>query len=321
MNALHDALSPAGPQAQHIAELWWLTLAITGAFFLAVLVPLIVALRRRSGASEQTPADISSLTAGEPRARRIVIAAVGASALGLFVLLAASVLTDRALARLPLADALQMEVAANQWWWDIRYTDPDPSRAFSTANEMHIPVGRPISISLKANDVIHSFWTPSLHGKKDLIPGRIATITLRADAPGVYRGQCAEFCGVQHAFMAFVVIAEPPEQYERWAQAQRAPGAEPANAEQAKGRELFLSGSCMLCHNIAGTPATGRTAPDLTHVASRSRLAAGTLANNPVDLRAWIEDPQRFKPGVNMPAHHIREDEMAALVAYLGALK
>ena len=317
MHALH----PAGVQAAHIAQLWWFTVAVCGVVFVAVLAALFVALRRAPRAVEATPPDLTSLHAPEPRVRRPVIGAVVISAAGLLALLVASVATDRALASMSLVDALGIEVVGHQWWWDVHYDDPDPGRTFATANEIHIPVGRPVLLTLKSDDVIHSFWVPNLHGKKDLIPGRTATLQLRADQPGTFRGQCAEFCGAQHAFMAFVVVAEPAEQFEKWAEAQRQPAAEPNDAQQAQGRELFVSGSCMLCHAIHGTAAQGRKAPDLTHVASRATLAAGRLPNDAQHLSAWIADPQKFKPGVNMPPHSIPDEQLRAIVAYLGNLR
>ena len=169
--------------------------------------------------------------------------------------------------------------------------------------------------------MIHSLWVPNLHGKKDLIPGKTSSIVLQAEAPGTYRGQCAEFCGVQHAFMAFFVVAEQPEAYERWAQAQRQPAQEPAEASAQRGKELFLSGSCMMCHAVQGTTANARKGPDLTHVASRATLAAGRLPNDRTSLASWIRDPQQAKPGTNMPAHNVPQDQLDALVAYLEGLK
>jgi cytochrome c oxidase subunit 2 len=318
---LQDMLQAAGPQAAHIGELWWLMLAVCAAVFVAVLAALFMALRRAPRSDPRTPADIASLSRDEPGPRRAVISAVALSTVLLVGLLVASVATDRALARLPLGDALHVEITAHQWWWDIRYDDPDPTRMFTTANEMHIPVGRPVIVTLKSDDVIHSFWVPNLHGKKDLIPGRTATIQLRADDPGTYRGQCAEFCGLQHALMAMVVIASPPQEYEAWAEGQRRAAPQPGDERQKRGQALFVSGSCMLCHAIGGTPAGARKGPDLTHLGSRKTLAAGTLPNTPQHLAAWILDPQKFKPGVNMPAHPLPAQDLDALVAYLGMLQ
>ena len=321
MNALQDALHPAGIQASHIASLWWFTVAICAVVFVAILAALFYALRRAPRADAATAPDMASMQRPESGTRRAVVAAVTVSVIGLLVLLGASVATDRALATLPLENAVHIEMVGHQWWWQVNYDDPDPSRIFSTANEMHIPVGRPVLITLKADDVIHSFWVPNLHGKKDLIPGRTNTLQLRADKPGTYRGQCAEFCGLQHAFMAFTVVAEDDAKFQRWADAQRKPAAEPTDAKAKRGHDLFMSGTCMMCHQIQGTTANARKAPDLTHIASRPTLAAGTVPNDPSSMAAWIRDPQKLKPGAQMPAHHVPDDELDALVAYLETLK
>jgi cytochrome c oxidase subunit 2 len=310
---VQDVLSPAGPQAARIAELWWLTIALCAVVFVAVLAFLLHALWKAPRADSRMPADLSSLAADSPRARHGVIAAVALSTVGLAVLLVASVATDRALVQLDLRDALHIEVTAHQWWWDIRYDDPQPARAFNTANELHVPVGRAVIVTLRSDDVIHSFWVPNLHGKKDLIPGYTTTTQFRADRAGTYRGQCAEFCGLQHAFMAFLVVAQPQAEFEAW--------AEPEGDEPRRGQSLFLGGPCMLCHAIQGTTASARKAPDLTHVASRTTLAAGTLPNTPSNLAAWILDPQKIKPGVNMPAHPLAPQDLQALLAYLGTLR
>src|SRR6185437_13938187 len=266
---VHDVQVPAGAQAQAIAELWHVLLPVCTVVFIAIVVALILALRRAPRITENAAPDVSSLWQGEPRIARVVWIAIGLSTFLLAVLLAASVFTDRALAQLPLADALHIELTGYQWWWEARYDDPDPSRLFVTANELHVPVGRPVIVTLVGADVIHSFWVPSLAGKKDLIPGRDTTVSFRADRVGVYRGQCAEFCGYQHAKMALFVIADAPDDYARWADRQRAPAAEPSSDEARRGRALFLARSCAMCHAINGTTAQARHAPDLTHVASR----------------------------------------------------
>lgn len=321
MTPLNHALQPAGPQAAQIADLWWLTLAILAAVFAAVLAALLYALWRAPRSDQKTHPDLSSLHQPEPRARLAVTSAVVLSAVLLVVLVVASAMTDRALARLPLHGAVNIHVTANQWWWHVRYDDAEPSRVFSTANEIYVPVGRPVVVKLTSNDVIHSFWVPNLHGKKDLIPGTEARLQFRADEPGVYRGQCAEYCGLQHAFMAFLVTAVAPAEFERWAESQRQPAREPGDELQRRGKELFVSGTCMMCHAIQGTTAGGRKAPDLTHLASRPTLAAGRLANTPQNLAAWIADPQKHKPGANMPGHALAEADMKAMVAYLSSLK
>lgn len=318
---MSDVLDAAGPQAAHIANLWWLTLWVCLSVFVVVMAMLGSALWRAPRSDAATAPDTAPAEAGERRLRWYVVAGIAASSVLLAVLLVASVLTDRALARMPIQGALNVRVSAHQFWWEIVYDDPQPDRVFTTANELYIPVGTPVVVTLLADDVIHSFWVPNLHGKKDLIPGRVAVIQLRADRPGEYQGRCAEYCGLEHAFMAFDVVAVPPDRFAAWADAQRAPAAAPVDAAALRGRELFLSGSCMLCHAIVGTIANARKAPDLTHVASRAHLAAGRIANSPQALAAWIADPQRIKPGVNMPNHLLPPDDLAALVAYLETLK
>ena len=322
MKAIQHVLDPAGPQAAHISALWWLTVAMCGVVFVAILAALAIALLRAPRATEATPGDPTPLHAHEPRSRHVVQWATAISAIGLFALLVASVLTDRALATMPLPQPLTIEVTGHQWWWDVRYPDPDPAKAFTTANEIHVPVGRPVLLSLKGGDVIHSFWVPNLHGKRDLIPGRTATFPIQADKPGTYRGQCAEYCGAQHAYMAFFVVAQSPEDFERWRAAQATAPADPASGTPAaQGRDLFLSGSCMMCHAVQGTTANAHLGPDLTHVASRAYIAAGRLENGHDTLVQWIRDPQQFKPGVTMPAHHVPDGELQALAAYLEGLK
>jgi cytochrome c oxidase subunit II len=321
MDALHDVLAPSGPQAGHVRELWLLTLAVCTVVFAAVLAALLIALLRAPRAGSVSPPDLSALGRPEPGKRRSVIAAVAASTLLLLALIAASIFTDRALARISTEGALRLEVTAHQWWWEVRYVEPQVADSFVTANEIHVPTGRPVIVTLKADDVIHSFWVPSLAGKKDLLPGRTTTMNFRADRDGVYRGQCAEFCGSQHALMAFFVVADPPERYAAWAAAQRRTAAEPTGDQPLRGREIFMRSSCAMCHAIDGTTAQAMRGPNLTHVASRGTLAAGALTNTPEELKRWIADPQQIKPGTYMPATQLPPEEMDALVGYLQTLR
>ena len=316
-----SALQPAGIQASHILDLWHLTVAICTLVFVAVLAVLGYVLWRAPRANAAAAADIAALSRPEANLRRWVLLAAAVSVILLFVLLVADVHTDRTLARLPLSGALHIRLTGHQWWWEARYDDAQASRMFTTANELHIPVGTPVILTLQSADVIHSFWVPNLHGKKDLIPGRTATIKLRADRPGVYRGQCAEFCGYQHAKMALLVVAEPPAQYQAWAERQRQPAPEPVDIQQRRGRDFFLSSTCAMCHSVQGTMAQAVLGPDLTHFASRKYLAAGTLPNNRGNMTAWILDPHRFKAGVNMPPHALKPDEIQALMSYLETLQ
>jgi cytochrome c oxidase subunit 2 len=237
------------------------------------------------------------------------------------VLLVASFFTDRALSALPLDNAVHIDLVAHRFWWDARYESHDPALAFWTANELHVPVGRTVLVRLRAFDVIHSFWVPSLTGKKDLIPGRESTIAFRVDKPGVYRGQCAEFCGYQHAHMALIVVAESASDYDRWSALQRQPAPAPATAQQQRGLQLVEQTTCAMCHAISGTSAGGRRAPDLTHFASRSSIGAGTLENTPSARTEWIANAQEYKPGADMPPLAMSADDLVAISSYLGTLR
>lgn len=315
------ALDSAGPQAAHIAQLWWLTTGVCAAVFAIVFAAYLWAVWRAPRGDASTAADVASAARGERRLARRVGAAVAVCSVLLVGLLVASIATDRALAQLSLENALHVRITAHMWWWEVTYDDPKPERIFTTANELRIPVGRPVILSLESGDVIHSLWIAPLHGKKDLVPGRPATLRLRADEAGDYRGRCAEFCGLQHAHMALDVVALEPQRYEAWAELQRRPAADPSDARALRGRELFLSGSCMLCHAVQGTSASARSGPDLTHVASRAHLAAGRIPNTAAELKRWIADPQAVKPGANMPAHPLPDTDLEALVAYVGTLR
>jgi cytochrome c oxidase subunit 2 len=321
MNGIHDVRVPAGPQAAALFDLWNVMLVTCVLVFVVILVALAFALWRAPRATEQTAPDLALHPLKQAQLRQWVGYAVAVSSVLLFVLLFASFMADRAIATLPLDDAVHIDLIGHQFWWEARYDPNDPARAFFTANELHVPVGRPVLISLRADDVIHSFWVPSLAGKKDLIPGRESTIAFRADLPGTYRGQCAEFCGYQHAHMALVVVADGPADYERWLAAQREPAREPSTAQEQRGRDLVEQASCAMCHTISGTAARGRRAPDLTHVGSRAWLAAGTLPNTAASRAQWIADPQQYKPGVDMPPLAAAPADLVAISAYLGSLQ
>ncbi len=318
---MQDALRAAGVQAAHIGDLWNGTLALCTFVFVAIVVATIIAVWCAPRADAATRPDTSSLEGPERRIWHRIGWVTGACIAGLLALLAGDVFTSRALARLPLQDAVDIELVGHSWWWEARYRDAAGAREFTTANELTIPVGRPVIVTLRADDVIHSLWVPNLAGKKDMIPGRTATLQLRADRAGTYRGQCAEFCGLEHALMALLVHALPSDQYETWAANQRRPAPEPADAAARRGRDVFLNGNCARCHAIAGTPAQGSIAPDLTHLASRRTIGAGMFPNNRGHLAGWISDPQALKPGVNMPANALPPDDLQALLAYLESLR
>jgi cytochrome c oxidase subunit 2 len=214
---------------------------------------------------------------------------------------------------------LTLEVTGRQWWWEVRYLGPG-GRTFSTANEIHIPVGEPVLVKLRAADVIHSFWVPALSGKTDTIPGRLNATWLQANRPGVYLGQCTEYCGLQHAHMALRVIAEPRAAFETWRSAQQQNATEPVTPTAVAGRDLVIA-RCGACHTVRGTAAGGEMGPDLTHLMSRGMIAAGAAPNTPGALTGWIADPQAIKPGARMPPTWLSGPQLAEARAYLETLR
>ncbi|HET9793694.1 MAG TPA: cytochrome c oxidase subunit II [Thermoanaerobaculia bacterium] len=314
-----SVLGPAGPQAQAIAGLWWLMLAICGTIFLVVLALLLVAIVRRRG---EEPERRPGAPAAERRRRAAVTVGASATAAILVIFLLASISTGRTAS--PEEDPggeLTIDLYGHQWWWEVRYPAFPPSDSALTANEIHVPVGRMVLLRATSRDVIHSFWAPNVDGKKDLIPGRWTLTRFRVDRPGVFRGQCAEYCGDQHAHMAFLVVAEPEPDFEAWLAAQRASAVESAGAVEDRGRLLFQASSCPICHAIRGTPAAGSLGPDLTHFGGRATIGAATLANDPAHLAGWVLDPQKIKPGAAMPPNALSGPDAAALAAYLESLR
>jgi cytochrome c oxidase subunit 2 len=219
------------------------------------------------------------------------------------------------------SNALVIRLKGYQWWWEVSYADHSADRSFVTANEIHVPVGRAVRVELAAADVIHSFWIPSLAGKQDQIPGRDNSLTFVAQRAGRYRGQCAEFCGLQHAHMGLLVIADEGQDFDAWRAGELASAASPADEEQQAGQHVFISKACAACHTVRGTAAAGTLGPDLTHVGSRRTIAAGVLENTRGSLAAWIADPQTIKPGNNMPLVSLAADELKAVSAYMAGLK
>jgi len=315
MSFAQSMLRAAGSPAGAIEWLWWVFVAICTAVFVVVLLATMMAAFRRGRAVPRVDA------ASDARATRIVSAATVISTILLFLLLSSSIVTGRRVQSLANPAHIEVHVSGQQWWWAVDYPSSRPALNVRTANEIHIPVGQPVLVKLSSGDVIHSFWVPQLNGKKDLIPGHDNTLWLRADRPGVYRGQCAEFCGHQHAHMAFYVVAQSAEDYARWINAQRQPAREPSDEFARRGREVFLSSSCVMCHTIRGTQAGSRLGPDLTHVASRLSLAAATLPNTTGHLAGWISDAQAIKPGSRMPTIAVPAEDLQALVAYLRQLE
>jgi cytochrome c oxidase subunit 2 len=312
----HSVLEAAGPLARHIEQLFWVFLAIAAVVYVVTIGFLVHAIRRRKTAAPDDPSRV--------RTPQIAVRTIGAGIAVTVVVLVGLAITDflanRANARAP-AEAMHVRVTGHQWWWEVEYLDAVPSDRVRTANELHIPVDRPVMLELRSDDVIHSFWVPSLQGKKDLLPGYTTTLNIQGSRAGVYRGQCAEFCGFQHAKMSLDVHVHEVADFAKWQGAQRQSAKEPDDAQKARGRDVFMGGTCPQCHAVMGTDAAATLGPDLTHVGSRPRIAAGTLSNNPMNLAAWVADPQAFKPGTRMLATKLPAEDAGALVAYLASLQ
>ncbi|WP_424137946.1 cytochrome c oxidase subunit II [Roseomonas chloroacetimidivorans] len=312
-----SVLDPRGHQAQDLHGLFWLFTITCTVVWTAVLLVLAGAIWR---GRRPTDRPTSERKRSERRSAIAVGSALAATALIITALTLASYFATRSIAA-DHPDALTIRVRGLQWWWEITYADPSPDRVFITANEIHLPLGRPVRFELSAADVIHSFWVPNLAGKQDMIPGRDNSLTLTPTQPGTYRAQCAEFCGLQHAHMALLVIVEPPEEFERWRTAQIAEAADPHGPEEEAGRQIVESKACSACHTVRGTSAAGTLGPDLTHVGGRQTIAAGMLPTTRGALAAWIADPQTIKPGNNMPMVPLTPDELQAVSAYLTRLR
>jgi cytochrome c oxidase subunit II len=317
---------PASPPAESIRSLSVLVLAITGFIFVVVegiLIYAIVRFRRRAAEASAEPPQVYG-------SKPIEIAWTAAPALTVFVL---TLVTARSLWEVNVPppqpgagdNTLFVTVVGRQWWWEYTY-DYYNGRAlgFTTANELHIPAGeegvpRRVFLTLKSADVCHSFWVPRLAGKTDLIPGRINSMWFQTDRPGLYVGQCAEYCGTQHANMLLRVVVDSPRDFDTWLENEGKPAAE--DAEASAGRSAFLGQSCVNCHRVRGTSARGGYAPDLTHLMSRQTLASGMVPNTPDNLRRWVADPQKIKPGCLMPAFGLSDRERDEIVGYLLTLR
>jgi cytochrome c oxidase subunit 2 len=327
-SSVQSTFDAHGPAAHSIGGLsWFMTI-----LFLVVSVIMWALIgyafyRRRGTLAEHEPIDAGG---GQ------MWIAIGGLAVPLLILTVLFVLGLQLLRDFPIhgmhAGASHMQMArsmkpeiritGHQWWWQIEYLNDDPSRQFTTANELHLPSGRPVNIEVKTDDVMHSFWVPALHGKVDLIPGMTNYIRLEASEPGQYTGQCAEYCGAEHARMRMLAIAQSPDEYAAWKEAQLRPGAQPATADAIDGRQIFLSGPCAMCHEVRGTVAGGRVAPDLTHIGSRQMIAADSYQNNDAYLEAWVTHAQSLKPEAEMPnLTQFSGEQLHDLVAYLRQLQ
>jgi len=322
--AQQSAAQPAGPHAGNIKALGAFFVGLLTVIFLMVIAVALVAVARRGRGIAQEPLEKTHRPSAQTERKlgRTVGIATGLTVLILFGLVIVSVSVGKSISG-PMhpANSMVVEVTGNQWWWYVRYANDEASRIVVTANEIHIPVGRAVMIRGTSNDVIHSFWVPNLQGKRDLIPSRVNTDWIEADHPGRFRGQCAEFCGMQHAHMAFWVVAEPPAEFEAWMTRQLQPAATPSDATKLRGQQVFLSNACSICHSIQGTVAAGQVGPDLTHFGSRLSIAAGTLPNNKGNLAGWIADPQNVKPGTLMATVPLKSEDVEPLLEYLESLK
>ncbi|MET0963836.1 MAG: cytochrome c oxidase subunit II [Noviherbaspirillum sp.] len=306
--AAQSVLHPAGPDAAIITRIAWLLFAGGLLIFAATMTLLALSLRRG-----RRPVPALWWIAG---------GGVAFPAVVLSALLAWSTWQSAQLSTHSSQQALIISVTAKMWWWEVRYHDPASGREVVLANELHIPVGRKVYIGLTSSDVIHSFWVPALGGKMDTVPGRVTGLALHASQAGVYRGQCAEYCGLQHARMAFHVVAESQEAFDAWFLRQSQPAAAPAHVLHERGKAAFLEQRCNACHTIRGVAEGARLGPDLTHVGSRLHLAAGTLPNHSGAMAGWIAGTQDIKPGARMPAYdRIDGTTLTALAAYLDHLK
>jgi cytochrome c oxidase subunit 2 len=313
-----NSLSPESHQSRDIASLFWWMMG--GAWLgLALVVGLLLwswKRRERRGFG----ADSEGQKPGEKRSWYAVVGL--GIAMPVVVISALFLVSDLFVIKTTQAPAgtattMTVQVIGHQWWWEVRY----PGTKAVTANELHLPVRTPVRVEVTTADVIHSFWVPELNRKIDAIPGRTNAVELDADATGRYRGQCAEFCGLQHAHMAMYVFVQPEAAFRSWLAAQARPAASPGAGPAAEGARLFLNGPCSSCHTIRGTKADGYVGPDLTHLATRTTLGALTIPNDPSALREWILDSQHLKPGNQMPSFDLSGSRLDALVAYLEGLK
>ena len=306
-----SALAPAGPIGLSIATLAWIMFAGAAVIFGVVMALTVIAwlaplrVRRWLGTS-----------------RAVAIGGIAFPVVVLSALLVYGLCVTRTTAGSEGTGPVSIHVVGEQWWWRVNYAQGDGAQPVITANEIRIPTGTPVRLVLTAADVIHSIWIPRLAGKLDMIPGRTTTLVLEAADPGVYRGQCAEYCGAQHAQMAFFVVAMEPQAFDDWLATQRSPGRKPATPLQEEGRQAFLRHGCGACHTVRGTSAMETLGPDLTHVGSRLSIAAGMFPNNAGTLAGWIADAQHLKPGNGMPSFEmLRGQELRAIAAYLGSLE
>jgi len=309
MNVL-TSFSPGSSGVQAIDRLWIVSIAIFGLIFLCVTGLIVFSLMKyRWREGEPDPEQVAGI-----RTVEVIWTAIP---FGIVILLFVLTVKTMGVADPPPAPTPDLVIIGHQWWWEARY----PASGVITANEIHIPTGKPYSVRLDAADVLHEFWVAQLARKIITVPGHPNNIWLEADTPGRYPGSCSEFCGTEHAWMRFTVVAEPPEQFAAWEQAQLQPSTPPATADALQGEQLFMQMSCVSCHAINGTPAQAHVGPDLTHLDSRGQIGAGILDNTPDNLRRWLRNPQEAKPGVKMPNFEFTDQQVNELTDYLETLR
>jgi len=315
-----STFSDAAVEVRQFNTLFVIFLSVCAVMYVLVIAFLIGGIGRRRRA-EANVVENGTHHATNPLLRTGLMVWGAMVGIGLIALAIASFFADRSMAQAAAHERLSITLTANQWWWDVQYNSADASKTLRAANEIHLPVGVPVRILLRSNDVIHSFWVPSLAGKQDLIPGRENDISITPTKVGLYRGQCAEFCGAQHANMAMVVQVEPYADFLKWWQDGLKPAAVPTTPLAQAGYQYVTTRECAMCHAVGGTTAGGTVGPDLTHFASARSIAAGTLPMTDANIRKWVDDPQGVKPGTKMPKVPLQPSDLSAVVAYLETLK
>ena len=303
-----STLDPQGPKARTVAGSWWLLFGVAATVCVIIIVLAVVPVLRRHRVTSTKPGD---------GMRVVLVCGVILPAI-VFASTFALAVRDIAVTSQPATSPrTTIEVIGHQWWWEVRYQHGPAV----TANEIHVPVGADVRLRLQTADVIHSFWVPQVMPKMDLLPRRVNVTWLRVNRAGRYRGECAEYCGLQHAHMAFTLVAESPSAFDSWLRRNTADAPTPTSSQALRGRQVFTSSTCATCHTIRGTSAHGKVGPDLTHVGGRARLAAGAIPNDTGHMAGWIANSQAVKPGNKMPPQRLSADDLRAVVAYLQGLR
>lgn len=308
-----NMLAPQGPVAARIADLSWFMMVLGTLIYVGVMIYFMYAIWGKRGYDLQEELK-------RPNEGNGIVLTWGAGFTGLIlvVLFGMNIATMRSNNSISNNRAeLVIDVIGHQWWWEVQY----PEQGFETANEIHIPAGQPVTLRLRTKDVIHSLWIPELSGKLDLLPNQVNELTLESSRTGEFWGECAEFCGTQHAKMQLMIIVQTEEEFAAWLEHQQTVPPPPQDEVTFEGREIFLGSACVYCHAVAGTNASSDLGPDLTHLASRRTLGAGIIENTPGNLAGWVIDAQAIKPGNHMPPMDLSGEELQALLAYLATLE